>query len=596
MTTNHRRAIESFSSTHLLAFIIFFSAFLIFILSPIHPINDSKYSMLLGQSLIDHRSFVLDRYAIPRLPPLHRDDYVQNGDIYQIEQVGPHLYYFFPPGNSILSVPFVLLANAAGVSAVNSDQTFNPRGEQVIEKWIAAFLMSILSIVFFYIGVTVLPTRHSLLITVAAILGTQVWSTTSRAMFSDTWPLLLLSISLLLIFRSETRGEKGRPIVIATLMVAAYVTYPLYIVHFAAIAFYFLLTRRRSFVLFCATAAGWLLLFGIYSWVHFKQLLPNYFQASRLNFSVLMTALPGHLISPSRGLLVFVPTTAIVFYLLVRYWSTLKHRKLLLIAFVALFTHLLVVSAFAHWWGGHSYGPRLLTAWIPWLVLLTVLGVEAMRDASRVSRNEKRTFATALVFLLLVAVFIHARGAISPSTMGWNSLPSEVDQHPERLWDWRYPQFLAGLIRPEPPAVYPIVEIDKPINFTQPDGEKYLWYGWSGAEPDGRWSDSTEATMVFEVSEVRTLRFDLTMAAFVVPGKIEQQNLFIKLNGQQVAASTLSHGSMEVYSFNLPNTAMTKRNIITFVLPNAASPLSFGVGSDERQLGIKIMRGQFSLP
>src|SRR6478672_7491876 len=173
-----------FSRPLIIAIIIFFATFAVFILSPVHPINDSKYSMLLSQALIDHRSFQLERYAIPRLPPVTRQDYVQNGDIYQIEQVGPHLYYFFPPGNSILSLPFVMLAKTLGVSAVNADQTFNLQGEQVIEKWIAAFLMALLATVFFSISTSRLPVLHSLLITAVAVFGTQVWSTTSRAMFS----------------------------------------------------------------------------------------------------------------------------------------------------------------------------------------------------------------------------------------------------------------------------------------------------------------------------------------------------------------------------------------------------------------------------
>ena len=103
---------------HAMALLVFLVAFLIFKSSPLHPINDSRYSMMLSQCLIDHRSFQLDHYAIPRLPAVAREDYVQNGDLYQLEQVGPHLYYFFPPGSSVLSVPFVLVANAFGISAV----------------------------------------------------------------------------------------------------------------------------------------------------------------------------------------------------------------------------------------------------------------------------------------------------------------------------------------------------------------------------------------------------------------------------------------------------------------------------------------------
>jgi hypothetical protein len=53
-------------------------------------------------------------------------------------------------------------------------------------------------------------------------------------------------------------------------------------------------------------------------------------------------------------------------------------------------------------------------------------------------------FAGAL--LLLLSVFINGRGAFSPDTAKWNDYPLNVDKRPERLWDWRYPQFAAGLV------------------------------------------------------------------------------------------------------------------------------------------------------
>jgi hypothetical protein len=55
------------------------------------------------------------------------------------------------------------------------------------------------------------------------------------------------------------------------------------------------------------------------------------------------------------------------------------------------------------------------------------------------------------VLLLLASAFINTRGATSHATWLWNMRPLEIDQHPERLWDWRQPQFLAGML-PMPPS------------------------------------------------------------------------------------------------------------------------------------------------
>jgi len=46
--------------------------FLVFWLSPVRQVTDSSYSMLLSQSLLEHGTFALDQYALPRLEPSPR--------------------------------------------------------------------------------------------------------------------------------------------------------------------------------------------------------------------------------------------------------------------------------------------------------------------------------------------------------------------------------------------------------------------------------------------------------------------------------------------------------------------------------------------
>src|SRR5215813_6901628 len=117
---------------------IFILTMLIFWWSPVHQVTDSQYSMLLSEGLIRHRSFALDLFQIPRLQPVQRSEYVMNGGMYQLELIGNRIYYFFPPGSSILSIPYVAIANALGVSAANSDGAFNERGEMTIQTGLAA--------------------------------------------------------------------------------------------------------------------------------------------------------------------------------------------------------------------------------------------------------------------------------------------------------------------------------------------------------------------------------------------------------------------------------------------------------------------------
>src|SRR6267142_5616862 len=135
------------SELTLAAFILCLTLIL-FLTARVHQVSDSNYSMLVSESLVKHRSFALDQYAIPRYEPIWTG-YSRNGPIYQLENVKGHLYYYLPPGTSILSIPYVVLLNVFGVSAANPDGTYNRRGEVMIEASLASLLMALLSCIFF---------------------------------------------------------------------------------------------------------------------------------------------------------------------------------------------------------------------------------------------------------------------------------------------------------------------------------------------------------------------------------------------------------------------------------------------------------------
>ncbi|MEP6922770.1 MAG: hypothetical protein ABI967_16755 [bacterium] len=188
--TKRLRLSERLKPATALALAIFAFTLLVFLISHVHQVADSSYSVMLSQGLLDHGSFVLDSYALPRYDPTWHGYYFKNGPIYQLEVAGGHVYYHFPPGTSILSTPFVAVLNRFGVSAVNADGTYNPLGEAMIEVGLAALLMAILATVFFYTAMLLLPPRWSAVVALGGALGTQVYSTASRALWSDTWGIL----------------------------------------------------------------------------------------------------------------------------------------------------------------------------------------------------------------------------------------------------------------------------------------------------------------------------------------------------------------------------------------------------------------------
>lgn len=433
---------------------VFAFALIVFLASPVRHAMDSTYSMLLSQSILHHRSFTLDGYSLPRHEPKQRRGRVTVGDVYQLEYVDGHIYYIYPPGSSVLSLPFVALLNAAGISAANADGTYNLRGEFMIQCGLAALLMALLTLVFYFTGRTLLPPGWSALLALSAAFGTQIWSTASRGLWSDTWGIFLLGLVTFMLAAREAGLYPVRPILLATLLAWTYFVKPTYSVSIVAVTAYVLLYQRQLFLAYATVGAAWLAAFVAYSWYHFRQPLPNYyFFHQYFELDTLATALPGNLVSPSRGLLVFVPALLFVVYLLVRYRADVEMPRLAILSLAVAALHLFAISLLRPWHGGHSYGPRLSTGIVPWLFLAALLSVRAWRRRHAAGRQAERPklrgrLETALgSALLVISIMMNGLGATSSAVLRWNTSPVNVDQHPDRVWDWRDPQFLAPWFR-----------------------------------------------------------------------------------------------------------------------------------------------------
>jgi hypothetical protein len=432
--------------------VIFALASAVFLLSPVEQVYDSHYSMLLSEHLVTHQSFALDDHFGPNLdfrvyPGLRSDGLPR-----MIRPSKGHLYYYFPPGSSVLSAPFVKLMNSLGVSATKPNGSYDRVGESRIQRVLASLLMAIFTVIVFAMCRLLLVERWGLVICFSAAFGTQVWSTASRAMWSHTWELVLIGLVVYQLLAHEVTKRKLNPILLATLLAWAYFTRPTSAIAIGCVGLYLLIFARGAIISAGITLGLWLCVFMAYSWIHFETLLPSYFAAQRLGSSHFWTALAGNLISPSRGLLVFVPQLLFVVYLLVRYWKFLVHRRLIALCVLTVVCHWLVVSTFSRWWGGYSYGPRLMTDTLPWFIALAIIAVRGWMDAQpEIDRGESasttrrmglRVEYAAGALLLMLSLMTNANGALHGSSR-WYQYPYKITpEHSERLWDWRDPQFL----------------------------------------------------------------------------------------------------------------------------------------------------------
>ena len=225
--------------------LIFLACFLLFRHAPMQQTGgDDRYSLLLAENLLRHRDFALERYGLPTPD-------------YRIEDVGEHRYYGFPPGTSVLSVPYVALMHLRGKSALRGG-AYDLEGEMGLESRLAALLMAAFAVTVFLTSRLLLPVAWSVAVTVASALGTQVFSSISRALWSDTWGVFLVGLAVFMLLRSAVRRRPPNLPLLATIEVWAYVVRPTNSLALVGTAVYLLVTMRRAAWPFLVAAGAWL--------------------------------------------------------------------------------------------------------------------------------------------------------------------------------------------------------------------------------------------------------------------------------------------------------------------------------------------------
>jgi len=188
-----------------------------------------------------------------------------------------------------------------------------------------------------------------------------------------------------------------------------------------------------------------LLAFLAFSWIEYGNLVPQYYSVVRFQAhrAPLLLVLYGHLLSPSRGLLVFDPFLGLVLGGTVWLFRRLRQRHLFWFVVIWLSVQFISVSGSTRWWGGYSFGPRLLAEVIPGFVLLTAMLWSAA--ASEISALAKRLVVVCYLLFGMAGLMINGyQGLMNLDTAMWNGpLPPDIDRHPEYLLDWEFPQFLA---------------------------------------------------------------------------------------------------------------------------------------------------------
>ena len=509
--------------------------------------SDPRGTLLVSQAMVQHGTIKLDAYAGEYLDTFAHQIHRKNG----------HIYNYFPLGTALVSAPVVAIANAVGM-----DMT---KDEHVVQLLLTAMAALLIAFILYNAARLYLPETPSLLLTGLCWFGSSLASTVGTALWSHDFALVFSSAAIYLALSRKPPGIRA-PLLVGACLFLAYLCRPtLALLAPFLLLYYFMQDKKSSFI--AAFTLGLLLLaFMGWSMSEFSQILPDYYLPKRLEGGEFATALYGNLFSPARGLFIFSPFIAVSLFLtlvLALRSKTVLALSLISVAWPA--AHLLSISQFPHWWAGWSFGARLMVDALPGLYVGLFGALGALR--------QKRTLIyAALISSGLLALYINTYQALlNPYGVQWSAQPN-VDQYPEYLFDWRYPQFLHNKARHEErlsefhrqqlPKITGLIDIPY-------DSNQAAFDSFYGLEQGFRWTQGHEAKLHLVLDE-RALRGEIDLLA----GFLGDQTLLITLNGEQVYFDKFIGGEREIRFRVSPELLRTGINTFTFHLPDAHKPAS----------------------
>ncbi len=510
--------------------------------------SDPRGTLLVTEQILLHGTVKLDAYNAEALQDFAHMIYRKNN----------HSYYYFPIGSSLASIPFIAAAQALDVDIFKSEGTL-----QII---IACFTTVFTFILLIKLAQLFLDRSSALLIAGVFLFGSAWISTTLTALWSHNFATLFALLSIYLFARIIRHNQAALWPWLAICLFAAYLCRPTLSL-LSPMLLLALFTQRPALAIRSGLLlASLLALFITWSQYEFSQLLPDYYSPKRLETNNFQEALLGNLLSPARGLLIYSPFILVAWLCYGRSRRTLDLGKAwLLIGLGWPLLHLLFISRFPHWWGGHSYGSRLMMDVLPGLFLLTISVWPSLQQII-----QRKLLATPLLLSALFAIAINSgQGLLNQYTLLWNAQPN-VDEHRQYLFDWQYPQFLANpsghhqRLRESIQGRLSWLPALSPGEILRHDSEKLVFIGWSHTEREHRWSSSPQASILFNLNATPTTIYHLALYA----DSLGPQRTRIFLNDKLIYTGIIGNHEIEIPASQF----RTAENEISFEFPDARQP------------------------
>lgn len=272
-----------------------------------------------------------------------------------------HLLSSYPVGTPVLASLFYL-PSAIGPMPAES------RFVADLEKFAAAIIV-VLSVIVLYFAILPLTThRMALLITAVYALATSSFSVSSQALWQHGPAQLCLAAALYCLVRGSREPRwnffAGFP---AALAVVCRPTDALLVIPMGLYVLFHHTKKFPGFLLFTLPPILFQILYNSY---YFDNPFHTQWHLNQQGFwtTPFIEGLSGILFSPARGLFIYSPILLFSFVGIILCWINPEFVLFRYLS-IGVTANLLLYSKFFMWWGGSTYGPRLLADLLPILCL-----------------------------------------------------------------------------------------------------------------------------------------------------------------------------------------------------------------------------------
>ncbi|NMB91485.1 hypothetical protein GYA37_01395 [candidate division WWE3 bacterium] len=436
---------------------IFFYSFLVFFFSWVFVnrlgINklaiqseDTIPTMFLPVAIIKEKTMNLDSYywmMLGKYP--HPDDksFIRGLTPFYLKKIGNHYVSAFPIITALISLPIYFLPLKLGMP-ITWDNL-------IILSKISSSLIVSLSGVFLYI----LLRKHFLndekkasLLTYVYLFGTVNYAMISQSMWQHGTLMLfsILGLYFILEFLKENKFKPSNAFLGGLFYGLAILSRPTAALAFALVLVLMLVKIRNIKNYIKANIfvfAGIALNILFFLWYNNKYYIgiQNQGYSSQI-FSSWLSPFPISLIgvwlSPSKGILVYSPIfifSFVGFYIAMK--KGVEENSQYLIYFLVVVLHTLIISFWKHWYGGYSFGYRMSSDIIPYLILLMV----PFLNSSFYEKYQKL-----FLFLFTISVFVQIFGIIFFDGI-WHAAYDRGFRDTSWLWSLKDSEFMFNIRR-----------------------------------------------------------------------------------------------------------------------------------------------------